>query len=460
VKSFLLVLALVVAVADPAGATRIRIADTYTPTADGITMHHCPKTFVGLGGEKGGGKTYAALAELIRLSMQYPGNRVMLFRQKLETLQTTTLNTFWRVCPPALVAEHVSSKKTIRLINGSEILYRGLSGNVLSSEPAIKHFLEDLKSLELGAVYINEGSQTRKEFWDTLKQTLRWIPPGVSSDRMFYRALVDSNPEPGWFHQTFIRSLPQDHAFVHFRAANNAHLAAGYYERFSDMPESWRRRYVEGRWEFDQEGDQWVYPYAVVMEACQAGLLPDQDDTRSWGLDPAGQGNDESVLTLRHGPVFKQFCWRKQDGTQLRDNVLRVLHEHGYFEADEDDRDRVNVDCHGMGAPIASMLREAGVNVGKVNLLKAPRKAERFKDIRSEMFWSMRERLVDHRAVLPDDDRLREQMVALMWEPDANGRICVEHKDVYKKRTGQSPDRLESLVYANYRSGAAVGFAA
>jgi hypothetical protein len=435
---------MVLAMSDAADAVQVvNLADTYKPTADGIRFHACPKTFVGLGGEKGGGKTWAALAELLSLCMEFPGNRVMVFRQKLETLQTTTLNTFWRVCPPSLIAEHVASAKVVRLVNGSEILYRGLSGNVLSSEPAIQHYLDDLKSLELGAFYINEASQTRKEFWDTLKQTLRWVPSGVDPGKMFWRGLADSNPEPGWFHKTFVREIPGDHAFVHFRAANNAeNLAPGYYDRFSDMPESWRKRYVEGRWEFNQEGDCWVYPYDLVVEAMQRELSP-AGEAKEYGLDPAGQGADEAVLVLLDPPVFRLWAWAKTTGPQLRDNVLRVMSEHG--------RALLKYDAGGLGAPNGEFIREAGVKVKPVSTKRTTFKPERFADYRSEMFWALRDRMESKRAVLPDDDRLREQMVALRWSPDSNGRIKVEDKDVYKKRMGMSPDRMEAVVYANWK---------
>jgi hypothetical protein len=67
------------------------------------------------------------------------------------------------------------------------------------------------------------------------------------------------------------------------------------------------------------------------------------------------------------------------------------------------------------------------------------------------MFWALRERMTERRCSLPEDERLREQMAALQFDTDANGRVQVEPKDRYKARTGQSPDRLEAVVYANWQ---------
>jgi hypothetical protein len=340
--------------------------------------------------------------------------------------------------------------------NGSMLLYGGLSGNTLQSEPAIQHYVDGLKSLELGAFYLHEGSQSRKVFWDALKQTLRFIPPGVDPPRMRYRGFVDSNPEPGWVHKTFIRGpMPHDHARFTFFPANNFGLAPGYFERFSDMSESWKRRYILGQWDFDQEGDSWVYPLAIVERAFELDLPEDDDEDPRYGLDPAGQGADHASLCRQRGSRFTLWSWPKTTGPELCWNVEDVTRERG--------RGRIHYDAGGLGAPVGESLAVAHLyrdgkstvsphDVKKVSTARTAKKPEKFADRRTEMFWMLRERMAEGRACFSGDEptltRLREQMMALQFEADNNGRPKVESKKAFKARTGMSPDELEATVYA------------
>lgn len=445
------------AVASPVPARSVRVvsfAERYQPTIDGELLHRCNRPFVGLGGERGGGKTWAALAELYSLCMEFPGNRVMIFRQKLSELHTTVLPTLWRVLPPGMY-EHIPSRKLVKLHGGSEMLYDGLSGDVLQSEPSLQRYLDGLKSLELGGYYINEATQTRIEFPQMLVQTLRWKCDGGRIP--FYRGIYDGNPEPGWFHKLFVQGpTPDDHAFVHMRAKNNPHLPPGYFERFAFMPESWKRRYVEGLWIFAQQGDGWVYPQELVDMAFELDLPEDTSELARYGLDPAGKGADNAALARRRGPRYTVWSWEKTTGPELGWHVDDVTAAHG--------RAPINYDAGGLGAPNGEYLGKPRIaqdgqtkvdkhEVRPVSTKRKPRDPKKYVDYRTEMFWRLRIKMANRKASFAGDPkallRLKEQMLALHFDNDKDGRPCVETKKAFKARTGMSPDELESVIYAD-----------
>ena len=114
---------------------------------------------------------------------------------------------------------------------------------------------------------------------------------------------------------------------------------------------------------------------------------------------------------------------------------------------------RVGVDGVGVGAGTVNALKEEGIKV--VNLLggnppvKLP-KVERFNNLRSQMWWQMREDLrFDPELVLLNDLELLYDLTAPKWE-EKNGKICVESKKEIKKRLGRSPNKGDAVVYWNW----------
>jgi len=230
------------------------------PTPKQVIFRDAPEKYKLFGGGVGGGKSRALCAEAIRLSMLFPGNRGFMGRNESEAFRKTTLITLL-----ALVAEieEISgqkliakqgwnqTKKEIDLINGSKILYGGLSGPDAD---------ERIKSLEIGFYCVDEASECNEDVINMLKARIRWKLPTGKYPRFF--GLYASNPEPGWLKQTFVVPTQlgnplDEHLFVQSLLKDNQYLPPGYLDDLKrDNPESWVRRYVEGSWDA-VEGQVW-----------------------------------------------------------------------------------------------------------------------------------------------------------------------------------------------------------
>ena len=67
--------------------------------------------------------------------------------------------------------------------------------------------------------------------------------------------------------------------------------------------------------------------------------------------------------------------------------------------------------------------------------------------IRDEMLWNLRVWLLkDPTAMLPPDDKLREEMIAFMWSKDLRGKIKATDTKTIKEKIRRSPDRLMALA--------------
>ena len=71
---------------------------------------------------------------------------------------------------------------------------------------------------------------------------------------------------------------------------------------------------------------------------------------------------------------------------------------------------------------------------------------ERYANLRSQVFWRLREDLRLGRIAIPDDKKLFQELTAIQYE-EPSGRITVEPKDGIRARLGHSPDRADALAY-------------
>lgn len=75
--------------------------------------------------------------------------------------------------------------------------------------------------------------------------------------------------------------------------------------------------------------------------------------------------------------------------------------------------------------------------------------AERFNNLRSQVWWRMREDLRLGRIALPNDEALFSDLTAPMWTTKS-GVIVVEPKEEIKKRLRRSPDKGDAAVMGNF----------
>ena len=104
------------------------------------------------------------------------------------------------------------------------------------------------------------------------------------------------------------------------------------------------------------------------------------------------------------------------------------------------------VDVVGLGAGVADRLREQNFFVHPVNVAERALDAERFDDLRSELWWRVRDWLESGEAKLPDDPELVAQLSTVKYGVTSGGRIRIESKRERKQRGLRSPDRGDALM--------------
>lgn len=158
------------------------------------------------------------------------------------------------------------------------------------------------------------------------------------------------------------------------------------------------------------------------------------------GLDVAGPGEDETVLTLRDGNnILLIKSWPVEDP---RGEVIAELKPY------KDKLSSINVDSNGVGWGMYTHLKGEGFPAVPVNVGEATRDPDKFANLKAELYWGLRLRLQQGDMTGLIDDKTIGQLSGIRYGLNPRGQIFIEKKEDARKRGVKSPDRAESIMLA------------
>lgn len=202
---------------------------------------------------------------------------------------------------------------------------------------------------------------------------------------------------------------------------------------------------VEG--EFPDISDEYLITPAL-LEKCYQVNLPGLELGR-YGVDVARMGTDRScIYRNRGGHIRKVAEWSKMDTMQSVGKIIPHLRlPNGKLVP-------ANVDIIGVGAGVFDRLREQRFEVAAYQGSERANNPAKFKNRRSETWWTFRELaeegLIDLDAA---DLNLAAQLGSVKWGVDSAGRIFIESKDDVRERGLPSPDLADAAVMSTVHIG-------
>lgn len=386
----------------------------------------------------GGGKTFAAVGEALKLSLAYPGNRGVFVRKTLKALRRTTLVTFFRICPPELIANWNKSDLEITLINGSTILFQEAN---IANDPT----LNKIKGMEVGWWVIEEADEVDERVFSMLSTRLRWVLPDKRQPRYF--GLLTCNPEDSWVKRRFVDSKLKNHAFIKALPADNPQLPEGYVDDLLNIlsPEE-VEKYIKGNWDVKEDPSQlilfrWIKPTLYSGEPIQA------EGEQGLGIDVARYGDDKSVIAHRKGNTILPLTEYQHINTTDYAQIIAQKAASDSIKADQ-----IVIDGVGIGAGVIDTLSAAGLNVkefiGGASQIYQPDSTITFRNLRSQAYWNLRERFKSSEIEIPDYQPLIEDLTAHRYQIDGDKMVTVLSKDKVKLKTGRSPDYGDAVMMA------------
>lgn len=268
----------------------------YKPLPSGVEFHASPaRNKLAVGGKRSG-KTRAMLTEGFMLSFEYPGNVGLLARETYGETQEALIDPLLKMVPDEVIKYRpTAQRKTLEFTNGSMIYFRGLDEHRKS------------KGLTLGWAGIDEVDAVTEEDVIQLDGQI-----SLFGARPVFMATCNPVRTDHWVYKRWVLGqYPGYHYFRFPTQDNSVNLPPGYIEHMLlTMPESWVRRYLEGRWGAIVLGER-VHPEFSEKLHVYPGLVynPGLPVIRTWDF-----GNTMAV-------IFSQL--REKIGLDVLNEALR-----------------------------------------------------------------------------------------------------------------------------------------
>lgn len=320
-------------------------------------------------------------------------------------------------------------------------------------------------------VIIDEAAGVSESRFDDAEKLLtnddcRLLAIGNSDHAGSYWHRIMTGAEPGWETMTItaydspnLEDSDRARAWVAANPDAAAELVGQIWvdemaEKYGRDSPQFRQRVLA---EFPQDITDGIIPRSAVLR-CQAQDPPSrnrQTDVVALGVDVGG-GKDRTVVAEFVNDERGGRLWSIQEADPERAAaaVLEKMVEWGLRNVSH-----VNVDAIGVGWAFCGLLRQAftdtrfeKVPVNPIKVSEAASEPARFVNVRAEMHWRARERIVAGAWNLSDlaNDTV-DQLTAVRYLTRGD-RVQVESKDELKRphRLGQSPDEADAFLLATW----------
>ena len=245
---------------------------------------------------------------------------------------------------------------------------------------------------------------------------------------------------------------PLSRTFIPSRIADNPYLmGTGYMATLQSLPEPLRSQMLHGDFQAGMEDDPWQVIPTEWVEAAQARWRkPDRlQEMDSIGCDVARGGRDQTIISRRHGMWFDEPLTYPGNTTPDGPTVA------GLCIAAVRDQAPIHIDVIGVGSSPYDFLMQANQQVIGVNVAEAATGLDRsgrlrFKNLRSELVWRMREALdpTNNTGIaLPPDKRVLADLCAYTWKL-VGSTVYVHSREEIMDKIGRSPDYGSAFVLA------------
>lgn len=232
--------------------------------------------YVGYGGAKGGGKSWAVRVKAFAGAQNFPGIKILIMRQHYPELEKNIIQPMTQLIPDAL-ASYNGTNHTMTFRNGSTIVFGHWNGEVSKQE---------YQGLEFDWIFIDEATQfTEDAFWylggclrgvnEIPKRMYITCNPGGVGHRWVKRLFIDQNYKTNCANPEENEN-PEDFTFIFARAEDNKAMmdtpdGRAYLLSLAKMPNG--RAMREGDW--DAMGGNYFKSFSPELHVVQPFKIPE-----------------------------------------------------------------------------------------------------------------------------------------------------------------------------------------
>lgn len=249
---------------------------------------------------------------------------------------------------------------------------------------------------------------------------------------------------------------PKSRTFIPSAVTDNLFLSTtGYADTLAALPEPLRSQMAEGNFLAGRSDHVWQLIPTSWIDAAQARWRPMETaqpgPMTRMGFDVARGGIDRTSAARRHSNWFAEILTvpgkMTHDGPTAAAFVAPLLRNGAV----------VCIDSIGIGAAAYDYVKGLNMAVHPVVGSEGSQGVDasgqlRFRNVRAEMYWRLREALdpaVANPVSLPPDAELKTELCAIRYKVVQMGKhagILVRDKDEVREVIGRSPDKADAVA--------------
>lgn len=374
-------------------------------------------------GGYGSGKSLALYVKLILFVKCFPGNRVLLGRKTLSDIDRAVLPELFELMPESWY-EHRVKDGLINIHNGSQIVLFGLDAMQSGGVADIKKAQQKLKSLNLGAYFIDQLEEVEYEVFEVLNSRLRRNDVPVRQGNM------TCNPANFWAYDQFVANPRLGHVLYQSSMYDNAsNLPEDYLRKQEAMGEDYVRRFVKGEWTTDVllKGTVFAREHIQFLESMRRQPLREEEGCEIFeepiaggdyrmGVDPSEGIVDPSSISVISSTGHKVAKFNgKITVTGLSDKVKFLYYK--YYKP------LIIPESNSAGSALIREIRDLRVYRRKQLEYKYDKETEK---LGFHTSWDTKQQLIEHfqqllRRKIPKiyDKKTVEELKTFLWNNDA-----------------------------------------
>jgi hypothetical protein len=208
-------------------------------------------------------------------------------------------------------------------------------------------------------------------------------------------------------------------------------------EKYGDESDQFRIQ-VMGR--FPREDAIDSGDYGPLLTDFREIFMSDLSGVLRLGVDPAGEGDDETLLVVRD-KFRAKIVGREKTSTPM-EVARRTAEVMDFYEIPASN---VYVDNFGEGANVAVFLQQMERSVRGVNVGVKPLDEAMFLNKRAECYWRLRQWLAQG-GELVANDLWKKEAPAIRYRRNLKGKIQMMPKHKMRQEGYKSPNALDALA--------------
>lgn len=381
----------------------------------------------------GSGKSLALYIKLILLCKCFPGNRVLLGRKTLSDIDRAVLPELFDLMPPTWY-EHRVKDGLINFTNGSQIILFGLDAMQTGGVQDIKKAEQKLKSLNLGAYFIDQLEEVEHPVFIQLNSRLR------RTDVPFRQGNMDCNPANFWAYHQFKKQQmwtgegwtddPNSKSRLYESSMlYNPNLPWDYIRKQMAGGDDYVKRFVRGEWTTDTLLKGTVFAKENIRfleqmqrepiareEGCEIYEIPRTGLIYRMGVDPSEGITDPSSISVVSSEGRKVAKFNGKVPIQGLADKVKFLYFKYY-------KPLIIPESNSSGTALIREIRDLNVYRRKQLEYKTDIETEK---LGFRTSWDSKQQLISHfQKLLRDhipkihDRNTIEEMKSFMWSNEA-----------------------------------------